>query len=66
VNVREWLRRVITRRGYKERRTDPLRASYDPEYSRISHIDVQRMPGRTTNWPQTVERFNVEMNEEHE
>jgi hypothetical protein len=66
VNVRGWLRRVTTRLGYKRRVTDPLRTSYDPKYSRISNIDITRMPGRTTRWPQAVERFDVELNEEHE
>lgn len=66
MNVREWLRRVFTRHDMREACTDPLKHEYDPNYSRVSRIDIQRMPGRTTNWPVTTERFSHELNEEHE
>lgn len=66
VNVRDWFVRVMTRVRRRKAPSDPLRHEYDPSYSRVSVIDMQRMPRRTTNWPATVERFDTELNEEHE
>lgn len=66
VNVRSWFARVMTRIRMKKAPSDPLRHQYDPTHSRVSRIDIDRMPRRTTNWPVTVERFDHELNEEHE
>jgi len=66
VNVRDWFVRVMTRVRTRKTPSDPLRQRYDPTYSRVSRIDMQRQPGRTTNWPVTVERFDTDLNEVHE
>lgn len=66
VNVREWFVRTMQRVRLRKAPSDPLRHEYDPEYSRVSHIDMQRQPGRTTSWPVTVDRFDTDLNEVHE
>lgn len=66
MDVREWFVRAMTRMRLRKAPSDPLRHEYDPTHSRVSRIDMRRMPGRTTNWPVTVERFDTELNEEHE
>ena len=66
MSVRDWFVRTMTRVRSRKALSDPLRHEYDPTYSRVSRIDMTRMPRRTTNWPITVERFDHELNEEHE
>lgn len=66
MNVRDWFVRVMTRVRRRKAPSDPLRHEYDPTYSRVSTIDMQRQPGRTTSWPVTTHRFDPEMNEVHE
>lgn len=66
MNVRDWFVRVMTRVRRRKAPSDPLRHVYDPTYSRVSQIDMQRQLGRTTSWPVTVHRFDTDLNEEHE
>lgn len=66
MNVRDVFVRAMTRMRLRKAPSDPLRHAHDPTHSRVSRIDMTRMPKRTTNWPVTVERFNHELNEEHE
>lgn len=66
MNVRDWFVRVMTRVRMRKAPSDPLRHEYDPTHSRVSRIDMQRQSGRTTSWPVTVDRFDTELNEEHE
>ena len=66
MSVRDVFVRVMSRIRTRKTRSDPLRHVYDPTHSRVSTIDMTRMPRRTTNWPVTVERFDHELNEEHE
>lgn len=66
MNVRDWFVRVMTRVRRRKAPSDPLRHEYDPTHSRVSQIDMQRQLGRTTSWPVTVDRFDIELNEEHE
>lgn len=66
MSVRDWFVRVMTRVRRRKAPSDPLRNEYDPNYSRVSQIDMQRQPGRTTRWPVTVDRFDTELNEVHE
>lgn len=66
MNIRDWFVRVMTRVRRRKAPSDPLRNVYDPTYSRVSQIDMQRQLGRTTSWPVTVDRFDIELNEEHE